>query len=77
LYDPLASSTAIGVARICIARHGSKPPGAAPQVVPPGTPLPGKLVMSFTDGHVEAVPLQNLWNYYWHAQWQPPPTRPN
>ncbi len=77
LYDPLGSSTAIGVARICIARHGSKPPGAAPRVVPPGTLLPGRLVMSFTDGHVEAVPLQNLWNYYWHAQWQPPATRPN
>jgi prepilin-type N-terminal cleavage/methylation domain-containing protein len=76
LYDPLSSSTAVGMPRICIARHGSKFPGAAPQVVPPATPLPGKLVMSFTDGHVEPVPLQNLWNYYWHAQWQPPATRP-
>jgi prepilin-type N-terminal cleavage/methylation domain-containing protein len=77
LYDPLGSSTATGIPRICIARHGSKPPGAAPKVVPPATILPGKLVMSFTDGHVEPVPLQNLWNYYWHAQWQPPATRPN
>ena len=76
LYDPLGSSTAAGMPRICIARHGSKSPGSAPRVVPPATPLPGKLVMSFTDGHVEAVPLQNLWNYYWHAQWQPPATRP-
>ncbi len=77
LYDPTGSSVAIGMTRICIARHGSKPPGAAPRVVPPATPLPGMLVMSFTDGHVEPVPLQNLWNYYWHAQWQPPATRPN
>jgi prepilin-type N-terminal cleavage/methylation domain-containing protein len=76
LYDPLGSSTAAGMPRICIARHGNKSPGAAPRVVPPATPLPGKLVMSFTDGHVEPVPLQNLWNYYWHAQWQPPATRP-
>jgi prepilin-type N-terminal cleavage/methylation domain-containing protein len=77
LYDPLGSSTAVGIPRICIARHGSKPPSTAPRVVPPATPLPGKIVMSFTDGHAEAVPLQNLWNYYWHAQWQPPATRPN
>jgi prepilin-type N-terminal cleavage/methylation domain-containing protein len=76
LYDPLGSSTAIGIARICIARHGSMPPGSAPRVVPPGTRLPGKLVMSFTDGHAESVPLENLWNYYWHAQWQIPATRP-
>jgi len=77
LYDPLGSSTAIGMPRICIARHGSRPPSAAPKAVPPGTPLSGKLVMSFTDGHVEPVQLQNLWNYYWHTQWQPPATRPN
>jgi prepilin-type N-terminal cleavage/methylation domain-containing protein len=78
LYDPLGSSTAIGIARICIARHaGCKPPGSAPRVVPPGTPLPGQITMSVADGHVEPVPLQNLWNYYWHAQWQPPATRPN
>jgi len=77
LYDPLGSSTAIGMPRICIARHGTRPPGAAPKVVPPATPLPGKLVMSFTDGHVEPVQLQSLWTYYWHSQWQPPATRPN
>jgi prepilin-type N-terminal cleavage/methylation domain-containing protein len=77
LYDPLGSSTAAGMARICIARHGNKSPGTAPRSVPPGTPLPGKLILSFTDGHVEPVPLQNLWNYYWHSQWQPPATRPN
>ncbi len=77
LYDPLGSSTASGMPRICIARHGKMPPGAAPRVVPPATPLPGRLNMSFTDGHVEPVQLQNLWNYYWHAQWQPPATRPN
>jgi prepilin-type N-terminal cleavage/methylation domain-containing protein len=77
LYDPMGSSTAIGMPRICVARHGGKPPGAAPRAVPPATSLPGKLVMSFTDGHVEPVQLQNLWTYYWHAQWQPPATRPN
>ena len=77
LYDPLGTSTAVGLPRICIARHGGKPPSAAPRVVPPATPLPGRIVMSFSDGHAEPVRLQNLWNYYWHTQWQPPATRPN
>lgn len=76
LYDPLGSSTASGMPRICIARHGSRPPSSAPRVVPPGSPLPGKIVMSFTDGHAEAVLLENLWTYYWHTQWQPPSPRP-
>ena len=76
LYDPMGTSTAIGIPRICVARHGTKSPGAAPKVVPPGTPLPGKLVMGFTDGHVELVPLENLWNLYWHAQWSVPASRP-
>jgi len=76
LYDPLGSSTAIGIPRICIARHGSKPPGAAPRSLPPGTTLPGRIVMSFTDGHAEPVQLQNLWNYYWHLNWVPPTARP-
>jgi len=76
LYDPLGSSSAVGMPRICISRHGSKPPSAAPRVVPPGTPLPGKLAMSFTDGHVEPVQLQNLWTYYWHLHWIPPTIRP-
>ncbi len=77
LYDPTGTSTAIGITRICIARHGTRSPSTAPRVVPPATPLPGKIAMSFTDGHVELVPLQNLWNYYWHALWQPPAIRPN
>lgn len=76
LYDPLGSSTAAGMARVCIARHGSRPPSSAPRSVPPGSELPGKIVMSFTDGHVEPVLLQNLWTYYWHTQWVPPSPRP-
>jgi prepilin-type processing-associated H-X9-DG protein len=77
LYDPLGSSTATGMTRICIARHGNRPPTSAPRVVPPGTILPGKIMMTFTDGHVEAAPLQNLWGYYWYNQYTPPATRPN
>ncbi len=76
LYDPLSSSSSEGMARICIARHGSKPPGATPQYVPPATRLPGTINMGFVDGHAEQVKLQNLWTYYWHQHWVTPAVRP-
>ena len=80
-YYPEAANAQLndaeGMGRVCIARHGSQPAGGAPQSVPPGThPLPGKNVMSFTDGHTESVPEDNLWNYDWHKNWQTPATRP-
>jgi len=78
LYDPLGSSSAggEGMIRVCVARHGGKPPGAAPRSVPPGAPLPGTINMGFVDGHAEQVKLQNLWTYYWHLNWVPPAVRP-
>ena len=76
LYDPLSSSSSEGMARICIARHGGRPPGSAPKNVMPGTVLPGAINMGFVDGHVEQVKLQNLWTYYWHLNWTPPAVRP-
>ena len=32
--------------------------------------------MGLADGHVELAKLENLWNYYWHRDWEPPATRP-
>jgi prepilin-type processing-associated H-X9-DG protein len=59
------------MARVAIARHGYKSPAAAPTKVRfPGT-LPGGVNVSFCDGHVEFSKLNNLWNYYWHAQSSP------
>jgi hypothetical protein len=29
------------------------------------------------DGHVQKVKLENLWQYYWHLNWDPPATRPH
>src|ERR1700744_3862714 len=78
LYDPLGASFSSnsGMTRICVSRHGKKPAGAAPVLVPPGSPLPGSIDISFVDGHVEPVLLQSLWSYYWHLNWQVPATRP-
>ena len=65
-----------GMSRVCISRHGGKPASAAPQMVPPGTALPGTIDMGFVDGHAEQVNLQNLWIYYLHLNWQAPAIRP-
>ena len=27
--------------------------------------------MELADGHVELSKLPNLWNYYWHLDWNP------
>jgi prepilin-type N-terminal cleavage/methylation domain-containing protein len=70
-------SAAEGMARVCIARHGSAPAGSAPQNVPIGTkPLPGKNVMGFVDGHAELVRTEDLWTFYWHQGWKTPSVRP-
>jgi prepilin-type N-terminal cleavage/methylation domain-containing protein/prepilin-type processing-associated H-X9-DG protein len=74
LLNPGNSSD--GMERVCIARHGGRTAGAAPQNVPPGTVLPGTINMGFADSHVEPVKLQNLWTITWHSNWQTPSVRP-
>ncbi len=36
----------------------------------------GTINVSFNDGHVEAVPLQELWKLEWHKRWQTPAVLP-
>jgi prepilin-type N-terminal cleavage/methylation domain-containing protein len=59
-----------GMACCTILRHGGPTAGSS---VPwqSGQPLPGAINMCFTDGHGELVKLPNLWNYYWHLNWNP------
>lgn len=74
LYDPLdhPGNDPSGMTRICIARHGGRPAGAAPNTLPFGTKvLPGAIVVGFWDGSAQPVKLQNLWNLYWSATWNP------
>jgi prepilin-type N-terminal cleavage/methylation domain-containing protein len=61
---------------LTIARHGSRPASAAPTRVNITQPLPGMIDVALFDGHVEKSPLENLWNYYWSADWQIPNPRP-
>jgi prepilin-type N-terminal cleavage/methylation domain-containing protein len=59
-----------------IARHGRRPASAAPRQVDISKPLPGMIDMALFDGHVEKVPLENLWTYYWNDNWAVPNPRP-
>ncbi len=63
--------------RCTIARHWGRPPAAAPRNVVLSQPLPGAIDMGMTDGHVQLTKLENLWQCYWHLDWQPPATRPH
>ncbi len=75
LYDPIDNPGGLGGAgmtRICIARHGGRPAGAAPKSLAFGTKtLPGAIVVGFWDGRVQPVKLQNLWSQYWNMTWTP------
>jgi len=61
-----------GIARFCLARHGSTPGKAAVSNWPIGARPPGAINMSFFDAHVETVPIANLWNLLWSDNWVPP-----
>ena len=37
---------------------------------------PGAVNVSFMDGHVSPVPLEELWQLYWHRDYVPPTKRP-
>ena len=72
LYNGLFSGTQIGMCRYAIARHGKGSAASAPHNVPIGQTLPGRTVVSFTDGHAELIPLENLWSsVYWHKGYVP------
>lgn len=56
-------------------RHGSRP-DPAPMRWPANLELPGSVNMGFYDGHVERVDLEQLWQFYWHRNYEPPEKRP-
>jgi prepilin-type N-terminal cleavage/methylation domain-containing protein/prepilin-type processing-associated H-X9-DG protein len=60
---------------ITIPRHGSRPT-PVPTNWPVSQPLPGAVNVAFFDGHGELVPLERLWQLYWHKDYVPPAKRP-
>jgi prepilin-type processing-associated H-X9-DG protein len=78
--DLYAGQPPIGYARdgmgcCTILRHGGR---TASQSVPYQSEqsLPGAINMGLADGHVELSKLPNLWNYYWHLNWNPTLVKP-
>lgn len=53
------------IGRYLLARHGSRPPGAAPRNADITKPLPGSINLCAVDGHAETVKLYDLWSFYW------------
>lgn len=62
--------------RFTISRHGGVRPASAPRKLAAGAKLPGGINIGFADGHSKLVPLEQLWNQYWHLDWQAPAVRP-
>jgi prepilin-type processing-associated H-X9-DG protein len=61
--------------RCTIARHDGIA-ASAPRNFDTNQRLPASVNIGMADGHVELVRLENLWNYYWHLDWNPPAIRP-
>jgi prepilin-type N-terminal cleavage/methylation domain-containing protein/prepilin-type processing-associated H-X9-DG protein len=69
--DPEGDTTVrSGMNVITILRHGGRTAGSS-YPHRPGQPMPGAINISFMDGHAEMSQLHNLWNYYWHQNWNP------
>ena len=64
-----------GMQFFCIPRHGSRP-NRAPSNWPRSLPLPGAVNAVFFDGHAAPVKLDDLWQLYWHKDYQPPTKKP-
>jgi prepilin-type processing-associated H-X9-DG protein len=64
-----------GMNVLTIPRHGSHPSSVTTNQAPSAR-LPGSINVSFYDGHVEAVPLEGLWQLEWHQAWKTPAIRP-
>jgi prepilin-type processing-associated H-X9-DG protein len=60
---------------VALPRHGKRP-SPVPTNWPANQPLPGAVNVSMFDGHVELVKLDNLWQLYWHKDYQPSEKRP-
>jgi prepilin-type N-terminal cleavage/methylation domain-containing protein len=66
-----------GMGRYTIARHGSATASQAPRKWSAGDKLPGAVNLVLSDGHVELAPLDRLWKFYWHRDYEPPAKRPD
>ena len=73
LYDPGKSK--VGMTRALIARHDGAA-SAATRNADVSKTLPGRINMSFVDGHVTTLRLEELWGLSWHRGYAVPSVRP-
>lgn len=58
-----------------IPRHGKRPT-PVPDTFQASKPIPGRVNVVFFDGHVQSIPPDKLWSFYWHKGYEPPSRRP-
>jgi len=63
------------MAQFTIPRHGNRL-SPQPKQWDISKPLSGAINVGFFDGSARQVPLEQLWQLYWSADWQPPAKRP-
>jgi prepilin-type N-terminal cleavage/methylation domain-containing protein len=71
-YNPAHPGT---MSIMTVPRHGSRQL-PVPRNWPASSRLPGSVNVVCFDGHAEAVKLEGLWQFYWHAGYMPPARRP-
>lgn len=77
LYGQALNRAGMSMSDFQMGRHGSRGPLRASTPVKPGESLgPWVNNVGCFDGHVERAKLDNLWQFYWHREWEPPPVRP-
>ena len=70
LGNPLGSHSPHLMGRIALARHGGNSKSSIPVGVYPGNTKQG-VILGMFDGHAQFTKISSLFNYYWHAKWNP------
>lgn len=68
LFNAAEAGMGREMGRTCVARHGVRPSQGIRWAVA-SQPPKGSVNIGLFDGHVELTSLPNLWNYYWHNNW--------
>lgn len=75
--NPLSSHSPHLMGRVAIARHGGSPGRGSIPVGPfPGNTKEG-VIMGLFDGHAQFTKISRLYDFSWHAKWNPAAVRPS
>ena len=68
--NPLGSHSPHLMGRIAIARHGGNTKAVISTGNFPSTTKEG-VILGMFDGHAQFTKISSLYNFYWHAKWNP------